>query len=238
LYGEIPRVPRPVLLNVTLVSKSWIETLAYCQDPSNGILFNEDSRIINNVAYEIEKARPNYSSLMNFGMNQDVLEENLISEEVMREAFRGFDREIWQEYGIWAELMDLLPEKRIKGLELPEGKNAVLYRGVKISGESIDVSDAECIPVTVPEEGGTLTEELGNVLGANTDTYHFPGFLDFSKERFDGLVALRWAFENGKRPDLSSAVGISIKLSRRGALASSRLSAEEIIKVYRKSAIF
>lgn len=233
LYVGIPEISAPVLPEVALRGKNWFETQAYGQDVSNGVISNgvifiDDSRSINKVAYALKKARPRYNSLLDYGMNQKLLQENKVPEEFLRNTFEKFDGDIWQRYWIWAELMDSLPEKR--GHKLPKGKNVALYRGAKVSGETVDAKGVEPVFLSLPKEDGTITEEWKNALGASADTYHHPADLDYSKTNLGGLNALHWAFGGRVRPYLYSSWEPSFRLSVRGSLLGSRLSADEIVK--------
>lgn len=230
LYVGIPEVPMPVMPEVALLGKNKFEAHAYSWDISKGVLFIDDSRLINKVAYKIKEARPSYSSLMNYGMNQRLLEENKVPEEYMRAAFKKFDEDIWQRYFIWAEFMDSLPEKR--GHKLPKGKDVALYRGVKVNGEDIDASGVEPVFLKLPKEAGTITEEWRDALGASEGTYHYPADLDYSKRNLDGLNALRWVFWSLEGPDLYSNWGPWYGSSGGGVLLGSRLSAEKLVKQF------
>ena len=228
LYVGIPDVPTPVLPEVALLGKNLFETQAYDQDVLNGVVFIDDSRTINKVAYTLKNARPSYNSLLNHGMNQKILEENKASEESMRNTFEKFNGDIWQRYWVWAELMDSLPEKR--GHKLPKGKNVALYRGAKVSGETVDASGVQPVFLAFPKEDGPITEEWKNALGASADTYHYTADLGHSKKNLGGLNALYWDFGYRERPSLNSYWEPRGRGSDGGSLLGSRLSADEIDK--------
>ncbi len=228
LYVGIPEVSAPVLSEVALRGKNWFETQAYGQDVSNGVIFIDDSRTINKVAYALKNARPSYNSLLNHGMNKSYLEENKVPEEFLRNTFEKFDGDIWQRYWIWAELMDSILKKR--GHDLPKSKNVALYRGAKVLGETVDAKGVEPVFLTLPKEAGAITEEWKNALGASADTYHYPADLDYSKKNLGGINALHWDFWVREGPDLVSGWGPWGRGSVRGSLLGSRLSADEIVK--------
>ena len=236
---RIPDVPMPVLPEVVLRGKSRFEIQEYGQNPSKGVVVIDDSRLINKIAYEVRKARPNYSSLLSYGVNQKLLEENKISEEAMREALTKLDGDMWQRYSIWAEFMDSLPEKR--GDMFPKGKgwmthskDVSLYRGAKVVGELVYADDIEPVFLTLPKYSGPITEEWRNALGGGADTYHHPANLFYSKKVFKGLNALVWHFGSPGQPFLSSYRGPWDWNSKLGALLGSRSITDENVKKFQR----
>lgn len=221
LYVEIPGVPMPVLSEVAPLGKD--RELEY------EIFFIDDSRFVNKTAYALKNARPSYSSLKNHGMNQKLLEKGF-PEKVMDEAFGRLDNNIWRERAIWAEFMDCLPDKRDPGYKLPEGKDAVLYRGIEISTKGIDVAGAERIPVNVPKKPAPIDKEWKDALGANENTYHFPPDMDYFKKNRNGLTALLWIFKGREWPLLDSGKEPRVRGSSGGCLWGSVLSFDDIVE--------
>lgn len=171
---------------------------------------------------------------------QPLVQENKLSKDAMIGILKGFENEILYKCSICAELLDWQPEKRIEGYELPIGKNAVLYRGWDYEDE-IDVSDAEVIPVKWMEKPGINVareyhRDVGILriveqLGVPENTYVWADKKGAIYD-CDGLNSLVWDFGFREWPDLFSWWEPWDRLSSRGALLGSRLSADEMVKSF------
>jgi hypothetical protein len=234
-FVDIPGVPMHVLPEEALCDNI-ISGIRMYTLPSKGVVARAlivDSRQINLVVYELRNARPDYLSLMKYGWNKKLLEENKVTEKDMYEAFNNVS-EYLQRYRIFAEITDSTPEKR--GHKLPKGKDVALYRGAKLSGENVDASGVEPIFLSLPkmkseflepsEEDLIITEEWRGVLGAVEGTRHYPADLDHSKKYLDGLNALMWDFRFFA-PNLFSNGEPRGIYCYAGVLLGSRLSADE-----------
>src|SRR3989338_2048671 len=125
LYVVLNGVERPLRPEVARLGQSKFDVRRYTQNASNGELELDDSRVTTRTAYALREARSDrYNSL---ARSQPLVRANKVSIDDMRQALGQFDDAIWKKYWMWAELMDSQPQ--LRGLELPEGKNAFLYRG-------------------------------------------------------------------------------------------------------------
>jgi hypothetical protein len=149
---EFSGVPMPVSLGFNSNGATMYETRAMQMGDrawyGNHRTVIDDSRIVHRIASELVRARPSYSSLMKVGLNKRLIDSGKIPPEYMRAAIKKFDWHIWcgnywHPNNIWAEFMDILPEKR--GHKLPAGKDLALYRGdgVRVRRKMIEWDDSE-----------------------------------------------------------------------------------------------
>lgn len=225
---EIPGVPVPVLPYVTLLGKDRFEVQRYSQNPQSRFNIIEDSRHIYRIATALEPARPDYSSLMYHGMNGRLLAGKKVSEDAMHAAFKRLDEDIRRHY-VWAEFMDVAPQKR--GHLLPPGKDVAIYRGAKVHGRTVDASGIKPVFLTLPKSDETITPEWQEAMGTGPKVSHWPAEPDYVRENSNGLDALCWGFGVGELPVLGSSWGANVRNAGRGALLGSKLSADEIVAI-------
>jgi len=163
-----------------------------------------------------------YSSLSE---TQLLVKAGKLSKDAMVGILSNFCSEV-NKSSISVELgPDWQPEKRIRKYKLPKGMNAVLYRNWSLSGDEIDVSKADVIPINWIETSDVPNKEMRQL-----GIYQFTlVFANKSKAitHFDGLNSLylnledrtanTWDGPDGSRPE-------------KGALLCNRQSAEEMIK--------
>jgi hypothetical protein len=143
--------------------------------------------------------KDNYSS---YSKNQPAVQNGTYSKESMVDILSTFGKEVLQKYWIWSEILDWQPEKRLAGYALPRGSNAVLYRNWSLSGDKIDASNAEVIPMKWMEKSGSVKKEIVK-LSAPEDTYVWVN-KERSIKNYDGLNALYWDLMVRVRPVLFS----------------------------------
>jgi hypothetical protein len=162
--------------------------------------------------------KDSYSSL---SKKQQFVKDGTYSKESGVDILSNFGKEFLESYWIWAELgPDWQPEKRRPGYSLPEGSNAVLYRNWGFSGDKIDVSNAEAVPVRWMEKYGNVSKEIIRELNVPDDT-HVWADRESSVKDYDGLSALFWGFWISEGPYLDSDGEPRGRYSNRGALLGS-----------------
>ncbi|MEK0325108.1 MAG: hypothetical protein QQN63_05325, partial [Nitrosopumilus sp.] len=95
-FVDIPGIAIPYMQEESLLGKSRFQILELYQNKTGDIVIVDDSSTINKIAYALKDGRPNYSSIMNYGMNQKLLEANKVSEENMREVIAKIDKILFQ----------------------------------------------------------------------------------------------------------------------------------------------
>ncbi len=238
LYVVLNGVERPIRPEISLLGKSKFDIRRYTQNPDNGEVELDDSRTINRIVYALQSARSDrYDSL---ARSQTLVRAGKVTIDEMREALSKFDGEIRDsDMSVWGELMDSQPQ--LRGLELPKGKNALLYRGpwtVKRDYE-IDVltmhdPERDIVPVYVPEHIDFITQEWTVATEANPDTTHYTANLEYAEENPNGLNALRWDFGTPEWPSLESGWD-PLDGNSGGALLGSILKIDEIVERFERT---
>lgn len=229
-YVEIPGIAMPIMPDESLLGKSRFQILEHHQNKTGNVVIVDDSNTINKIAYGLKDGRPNYSSLMNYGMNQKLLEASKVSEETMRDVMAKIDKILWQKGCLWAELLDCIPQKR--GYQLTEGHDVALYRQFRITKEGVDLTGARSISLSLPKEAERITEDWRGVLGATADTVHYPANTSYSNKYLDGLSFLVWDFRQHASPALDSGKGGKDWFVDRITILGNKASSQEIVSKF------
>lgn len=229
-FVDIPGIAIPVMPEESLLGKSRFQILEHYQNKTGDIVIVDDSSTINKIAYALKDGRPNYSSIMNYGMNQKLLEANKVSEENMREVIAKIDKILFQKGCLWAELLDCIPQKR--GYKLTEGHDVALYRDFKVSQDGVELTGARPISLSLPKEAERITEDWRGVLGATADTIHYPANTSYSNKYLDGLSFLIWDFRKHASPALDSGAGANDWFVDRITLLGNKTPPSEMISEF------
>ncbi len=230
-FVDIPGIPMPVMPDESLLGKTRFQILEHYQNKTGDVVIVDDSNSINKIAYGLKDGRPNYSSIMNYGINQKLLEANKVSEENMREVIAKIDKILWQKGCLWAELLDCIPQKR--GYKLTEGHDVALYRHFRITQDGVELTGAKPISLSLPKEGDRITEDWRGVLGATADTIHYPANTSYSNKYLDGLSFLVWDFRQHASPALDSGKSANDWFVDRITLLGNKAPAKEIVSEFR-----
>ena len=238
LYVVLNGVDRPVRAEFARLGQSKFGIRRYVQNPASIETELDNSILITRAVYELRCAESDkYTSL---AQSQPLVRAGKVSLDSMREVLGNFYNNILRSW-IRGELLDSQPQ--LRGLELPIGNNALLYRGRwTVKGDyDIDVSamdpERDVVAVTVPNEYGLMNHSWKKVTGIDgtfRDAGHYPANLVFAEGDLNGQNALRWVFRLGVRPDLVSDWRPD-RVSGGGSLLGSMLSADEIVERFVRS---
>ena len=193
-YLEFPGIPYQVVCNLFMISRNQFKGQLYAQDHG---LIRLKSREINMVVSTLRS------------QSEEWIENNLAKYKgeasIITERVSNFHKQVLETHTIRSsELLDWQPEKRIQGYKLPDGKNAVLIRDWRVSGEdSIDTSSAEVIPVDWPTKTQKIGKEIAEILGAS-DTTKLHVDREATIKNSKGLNNLVWNFHYKPQPELYS----------------------------------
>jgi len=213
------------------------------------VLANEDALYqlytsnINPIVFALNAGRKDgYSSLSE---RQPLVTAGKLSKDAMVGILSNFHNEV-KKFSISVELgPDWQPEKRMpmgktwlggtKRYKLPKGMNAVMYRNWSLSGDNIDVSKADVIPINWIETSGGPNREM-----VQFGIYPFAFvFADKWKaiNNFDGLNSLSLNFKERTRPTANTWFGSRHSTPEKGALLYSRQGAEEMVQNFDPSKV-
>ncbi len=229
-YVHLPGIEIPIMPEESRLGKPRFQILEHYQNETGNVVIVDDSTTINKIAYGLKDGRPNYSSIMNYGINQKLLERRKVSEETMRDVIAKIDKILWQKGCLWAELLDCNPQKR--GYQLVKGHDVALYRRFRITKEGVDLAGAKPISLSLPKEAERITEDWRGVLGATADTIHYPANTSYSNKYSDGLSFLVWDFRQHASPALDSGKGVNDWFVDRLTLLGNTASPQEIVSKF------
>lgn len=229
-FVDIPGIAMPVMPEESLLGKTRFQILEEYQNKTGDIVIVDDSNTINKIANALKDGRPKYSSILNYGVNQTLLEANKVSEENMREVIAKIDKIILQKGSLCAELLDCMPKKR--GYKLSEGHDVALYRHFRVTQEGVEVTGSSPISLSLPKEAGRITEDWRGILGATVDTIHYPANTSYSNKYLDGLSFLVWDFRQHASPALDSGKSANDWFVDRITLLGNKAPPQEIISKF------
>lgn len=168
---------------------------------------------------------------------QPLVKENKLPMETMAKIFSIFGYEFLHECGVWAGILDWVPERREMKHKLENGVNALFYEDWKeLPNYKIDVSNATIIPTNWVETNHNANKTMAKQFDIPENTQVLS-----NKERvinrYDGLSAVQL----GIRHD-----GILVLLSEwdpwesgpiRGALLGKDTKVEDMVKNFDQSKI-
>ncbi len=211
IYLDIPSITTPIIPYLTWDRRNGFQSKRYAQDPSNGVVIINSSPDIILIATFLKPETPD-KRLIRYSLEYNL--ERLKKQGLILDP-KNIENNIENAYGrlradvfsrlVLAELLDRQPEKRLPDYQLPQGKNAVLYRKWEPlkTEDRVDPKGLDPIPVKWQRTAGTITREMTRLLGAPSNTYVLVN-KKYTKDELDGLCQLFWEFNFRTGPTLYS----------------------------------